>query len=93
MISKIKTLSAIAFKVLNCEGMARIDFLYGSTINKSSKRLYLSEVNSIPGFTEISMFPKLLEHDGIKYGSVIHELIQYAIYRYKKEKKLAKSLI
>ncbi len=93
MISKIKTLSAITFKVLNCEGMARIDFLYGSTINKSSKKLYLSEVNSIPGFTEISMFPKLLEHDGIKYGSVIHELIQYAIYRYKKEKKLAKSLI
>ena len=39
MISKIKTLSAIAFKVLNCEGMARIDFLYGSTINKSSKKL------------------------------------------------------
>ena len=57
-----------------------------------AKKLYLSEVNSIPGFTEISMFPKLLEHDGIKYSSVINELIKYSIYRYKKEKKLSKSL-
>ncbi|GIR29322.1 hypothetical protein CM15mP43_09460 [bacterium] len=92
IISEIKKISALAFKVLNCEGMARIDFLYGSTKNKNSKKLYLSEVNSIPGFTEISMFPKLLEHDGIKYSSVINELIKYSIYRYKKEKKLSKSL-
>ena len=70
--------------------MARIDFLYGSTKNKNSKKLYLSEVNSIPGFTEISMFPKLLEHDGIKYSSVINELIKYSIYRYKKEKIIKK---
>ena len=92
IISEIKKISALAFKVLNCQGMARIDFLYGSTKNKNSKKLYLSEVNSIPGFTEISMFPKLLEHDGIKYSSVINELIKYSIYRYKKEKKLSKSL-
>jgi len=77
-----------AYKIIGCEGMARIDFLYGKTKNIKSPKLFMSEINTIPGFTSISMYPKLLEHSGIKYKKLIDNLIQLATKRHKTKNKL-----
>jgi D-alanine-D-alanine ligase len=68
--------------------MARVDFLYGTTIKRNKPALFLSEINTIPGFTEISMYPKLLEHGGLKLEKVIVTLINLAIKKYNLKKKL-----
>lgn len=78
-------LSAVkAFRALNCSGMARIDFF----IDKQDNRYYLNEINTIPGFTSISMYPKLWEHSGIKYPDLLEKLIDYAIQRRNKKNSL-----
>ena len=78
----------LAYEKIGCEGMARIDFLYGKTKNLQSNRLYASEINTIPGFTPISMYPKLLEEIGLNYKKLLNELITLALQRYKRAKKL-----
>jgi len=69
-----------AFKALGCEGMARVDFFY----QESKKRVLINELNTIPGFTKISMYPKLWEASGLKYKDLITELINLAIERHEK---------
>ena len=86
--NEIKNNSILAYEKIGCEGMARIDFLYGKTKNLQSNRLYASEINTIPGFTPISMYPKLLEEIGLNYKKLLNELITLALQRYKREKKL-----
>lgn len=71
----IKEYSKDIFKMLELRGMARIDFFV------SNKKIYFNEVNTIPGFTKISMFPKMLIHNGISYQEIIDILIQNAIYK------------
>lgn len=73
-----------AYKVLNCEGMARADFF----LEKGTNRIYLNELNTIPGFTKISMYPKLFEASGIKYPELIDRLITLGIERYHRRRKL-----
>lgn len=76
----LKHIQAIAlqvYKAIDCAGMARVDFL----IDKNSGELFFSEINTIPGFTPISMFPKLLAHDGISYPDLIDRLIDLALER------------
>ena len=85
---EIHSMSTKAYKELNCSGMARVDFLYGTTIKRNKPALFLSEINTIPGFTEISMYPKLLEHGGLKLEKVIVTLINLAIKKYNLKKKL-----
>ncbi|NQS91481.1 MAG: D-alanine--D-alanine ligase A, partial [Chloroflexi bacterium] len=70
-----------AYKAIDCEGMARVDFL----IDKDSGEIYLNELNTIPGFTPISMYPKLWEASGVSYAVLIDELIRLALER--KEEK------
>ena len=81
--SKIQTLAVNTFKVLNCEGMARVDFFL-----KENDEVVVSEINSIPGFTRISLYPRLWELSGIPYAELIDRLIQLALERYKDEKRL-----
>ncbi len=83
IIKKIQGLAIKAFKVLECEGMARIDFFL-----KENGKIFINEVNTIPGFTKISMYPKLWENSGLSYTRLIGELIQLAIARFDEEKKL-----
>ena len=64
-----------AFRSLECRGMARVDFF----LEKPSGRIYLNEINTIPGFTSISMYPKLWEASGIPYRELIDRLIQLAL--------------
>lgn len=74
-----------AFQALDLSGMARVDFLL------SGNRLYVNEVNTIPGFTEISMFPKLWEASGLKPSKLIERLIQDALLRHNEKRILRTS--
>ncbi len=88
LMKRIKTLSSKVFTVLQCSGMARIDFLYGKTTRKKKPGLYFSEINTIPGFTEISMFPKLLNNLGITLEATIEALIRNSESKHRKKEKL-----
>lgn len=71
---QIRTYAATAYKAVMGHGMARVDFF----IDKKTDEVYLNEINSIPGFTNISMYPKLWQAAGIHYGELIDKLIEYA---------------
>jgi D-alanine-D-alanine ligase len=83
---KIQELALESFVILGCEHMARVDFF----VTKKGKIL-VNEVNTIPGFTNISMYPKLFEVSGISQSLLIKKLIEFSIERYKKEKSLKTS--
>ena len=74
VVNKIKESAKKIFKGLNCNGYARIDFFYDEENNK----IYINEINTIPGFTSISMYPKLIESIGINYTDLITTLINNA---------------
>jgi D-alanine-D-alanine ligase len=74
-IRKIQSQAVKAFQVLELSGMARVDFF----LEKKSGKLYLNEVNTIPGFTSISMYPKLWEASGISFRELIDKLIELAL--------------
>lgn len=73
----IREYAVRAYKAIDCAGMARVDFF----VEKDTNRVYLNELNSIPGFTEISMYPKLWEASGLPYPKLIDRLIELAIER------------
>ncbi len=83
---QIKSLAIKAYKIIGCEGMARIDFLL-----TKDKQPILNEINTIPGFTNISMYPMLLQHSGFNYSQIIDNLITLALEKYKKDRALLKS--
>ncbi len=82
-ITKVQKMALQTFKTLCLEGMARIDFFL-----KPNGEVFVNEANTIPGFTKISMYPKLWEASGISYPKLIDTLIQLAIERHTKQKKL-----
>lgn len=75
---RVQQLALAAFRAVDCAGMARVDFF----VDKESEEIYLNEINTIPGFTPISMYPKLWEASGISYGELIDRLIQLALERH-----------
>ena len=75
IIQKVQRLAIRAYKAINCQGMARVDFL----IDKTSQEIFVSELNTIPGFTNMSMHPKLWEASGISYSHLLNRLIDLAI--------------
>ncbi|MCC7353248.1 MAG: D-alanine--D-alanine ligase [Anaerolineae bacterium] len=78
LAGRVRELAIAAFKAIDGAGMARVDFL----LNGASGDLYLNEVNTIPGFTAISMYPKLWEASGISYPELIDRLIALALERH-----------
>ena len=82
IIRQIQELAIKTFKVLNCDGMARVDFFL-----KGNDEIFVSELNSIPGFTKISMYPKLWEASGILYQELLDRLIQLALERHERRQK------
>lgn len=80
MTSRIQNLAIQAYQAIDCAGMARVDFLLEKNPT-SGDGLYLSEINTIPGFTEISMYPKLWEASGLPYNELLDQLISLAIER------------
>ncbi|MGC8877723.1 MAG: D-alanine--D-alanine ligase family protein [Anaerolineae bacterium] len=77
-VRRIQEIALKACAVIDCAGMARVDFL----MDKRSGEIWLSEINTIPGFTPISMYPKLWEASGISYAELIDRLIQLALERF-----------
>jgi D-alanine-D-alanine ligase len=82
-IREIQELAVRTFKTLNCEGLGRVDFFM-----KDGGNLLVNEINTMPGFTKISMYPKLWEASGLSYTALIDRLIELAIDRFEKEKNL-----
>ncbi len=81
---KIKEYALRGYKAIDCSGMARADFL----VERNSYKIYLNELNTIPGFTTISMYPKLLEVSGIPYPKLLDMLIKAAIEKFVEKSKL-----
>ncbi|MCB9072043.1 MAG: D-alanine--D-alanine ligase [Bdellovibrionaceae bacterium] len=75
LTQKLQKYSLAAFQCLELKGMARVDYL----VDKVTNEIYLNEVNTIPGFTKISMYPKLWEASGLPYSQLLDELIRLAI--------------
>jgi len=84
---QIQKMAVESFKAICCEGMARVDFFL-----KNDDQIYVNELNTIPGFTKISMYPKLWQASGISYTELIDRLIQLALERFEKENNLKTSV-
>lgn len=80
IIKNIQKMAVLAFKTLCCEGMARVDCFL-----TDNNKIYVNEINTIPGFTKISMYPKLWKASGISYTELLDRLIQLAIERHKRD--------
>ncbi|RYG74257.1 D-alanine--D-alanine ligase [Lentibacillus lipolyticus] len=80
---KVQRAAVEAFRVLECEGLARVDFFL-----TEDGEVYVNEVNTLPGFTRISMYPKLWELSGVNYPELIDRLIELAIERHQRDSSL-----
>ncbi len=85
---KIQMIARQAFQVLGCEGMSRVDVFL-----TENEDVYINEINTLPGFTNISMYPKLWEEAGIAYGELIEKLIALAIDRHQRDSSLQRSKV
>jgi D-alanine-D-alanine ligase len=81
----LRELAVEAFKALQLEGLARVDFL----VDKASGKVWVNEPNTIPGFTRISMYPKLWEESGISYSELLEELIELGRQRHLRRSRLS----
>ena len=80
---RIQELAISSFKAVDCSGLARVDFL----MDPSTRKIYLNEINTMPGFTAISMYPKLWAASGLEYADLIDRLIQLGIERHEDKKR------
>ena len=85
--AEVRRLAVAAFRAVGASGYARVDFF----LERGTNRIYLNEINTIPGFTNISMYPKLWEATELKYGRLIERLIQLGIERAKSRRARAES--
>jgi D-alanine-D-alanine ligase len=80
---RVQQLAISAFKAVDCSGLARVDFL----MDPKTRKIYLNEINTMPGFTSISMYPKLWAATGLAYPELIERLIQLGLERHQEKKK------
>src|SRR3989441_10196517 len=83
-VKEAQRLAIASFRVLECSGMARVDLL----LEKAAGKFYVNEINTLPGFTSISLYPKMWEASGIPYPQLIDRLITLALERHAEKKKL-----
>jgi D-alanine-D-alanine ligase len=82
VLEEVQRLAVAAFRTIRCAGMARVDFfLFGDD------ELWVNEINTIPGFTSISMYPKLWEASGLSYPELVDRLLDLAVERHDAERK------
>jgi len=79
----VQRLAVAAFQAVDCSGLARVDFL----MDPKTRKIYLNEINTMPGFTAISMYPKLWAASGLSYPALIERLIQLGLERHEEKKK------
>jgi D-alanine-D-alanine ligase len=80
---RIQELAIAAFRAVDCSGLSRVDFL----MDPKSRKIYLNEINTMPGFTSISMYPKLWAASGVGYPELIEKLIQLGLERHAEKKR------
>jgi D-alanine-D-alanine ligase len=80
---ELRRLAVECYSAVECEGMARVDFF----LEAETGRLYINEINTIPGFTSISMYPKMWEHSGIPFASLVDQLIELALARHRRKQQ------
>jgi D-alanine-D-alanine ligase len=80
--AELRRLAVECYKAVECEGMGRVDFL----LESATGRLYLNEINTIPGFTSISMYPKMWQHSGLEFPALLDRLIALALERHARKK-------
>ena len=85
---EVQRLAIEAFRAVDCAGMARVDFF----VTRDDGRIYVNEVNTIPGFTTISMYPKMWEASGLSYTALIDRLITLALERHAEKQQLRTSI-
>jgi D-alanine-D-alanine ligase len=83
-IAEVRRMAVGCFKAVECSGMARVDFL----VEQATRKVYINEINTIPGFTSISMFPKMWIHEGMTFAGLITRLIELAIERHARRQAL-----
>ena len=86
-MKEVRELAVRAFRAVDCLGLARVDFLMEAGSQSKSNKIYVNEINTMPGFTSISMYPKLWEASGLPYTKLIDRLIQLALDRHADKKK------
>jgi D-alanine-D-alanine ligase len=82
--AEMQRLAVECYRAMECEGMARVDFL----LEASTGKLYINEINTIPGFTSISMYPKMWEYSGLAMPKLIDRLIELALERHAVKQRL-----
>jgi D-alanine-D-alanine ligase len=82
MLEQMQSLAAACYAVVGCTGLARVDFLFDNRRNQ----LFINEINTMPGFTSISMYPKMMEQIGIAYPQLVERLIELAFERHAEKK-------
>jgi len=86
-MEEIRVIAINAFKAIDGAGMARVDFL----LDKADGAPYVNELNTIPGFTSISMYPKLWEATGLPYSELLDRLVDLAFARHNQKMQLLRS--
>ncbi len=79
VVERIQDMSVKAFKAIDCAGLSRVDFFYC----EATDELFINEVNTLPGFTAMSMYPQLWAASGIEFESLVHQIVQCAIDRHR----------
>ena len=82
-VDTVQRLAIAAFKALRCEGMARVDFFY----EEYGRGFLVNELNTIPGFTPISMYPKMWQASGVSYTELVDELVELALERHRRRRR------
>src|SRR5215471_7135087 len=82
-MKEVQLMAVRAFQAVDCSGLARVDFL----MDPKTSRIYVNEINTMPGFTSISMYPKLWAASGVEYAVLIDRLIELAMERHQEKKK------
>jgi D-alanine-D-alanine ligase len=85
--TKVRQIACDAFMAIDGAGMARVDFF----VNKKTGQIWVNELNTIPGFTDISMYPKLWEHSGVGYVELVDTLISLALETWKEKQSVKRS--
>ncbi|MEO6924677.1 MAG: D-alanine--D-alanine ligase family protein [Acidobacteriaceae bacterium] len=84
-VARIRAMAVAAFRACDCSGLARVDFLMAPGKKGQPAEIVLNEINTMPGFTSISMYPKLWEASGLPYKKLVDRLIELAIERHREK--------
>lgn len=87
-LQKLQNLAKKTYQVMGCDGLTRVDFFL-----KANGDFYVNEINTLPGFTKISMYPKMWEASGLSYKELISKLIQFGLEKYQEEQNLKTSYL